>query len=142
MTLEESEEETSAQMNPENSTIEERKEVPVIQILPVTAVTVPVPGQPRRRVGRTPFQDYVGRCRKKIAELEEKITLTRDPAELRRLRSQLQAAKQRMNKSILEGKEQEHLEVILSFLSYDKRSAIRTCFFDFNVSDDLFKDIV
>ena len=139
MTLEESEEETSAQTNPESGTIEERKEVPVIQILPVT---VPVPGQPRRRVGRTPFEDYVGRCRKKIAELEEKITLARDPAELKRLRSLLQAAKQRMNKSILEGKELEHLDVILSFISADKRSAIRTCFFDFNVSDDLFKDIV
>ena len=47
-----------------------------------------------------------------------------------------------MNKSIREGKEQEHFEIILCFFPADKRVAARKKFFDFiNVSDDDFKDI-
>ena len=79
-------EEMSTQMNPVSDATEERKEVPMDQILPTT---VPVTEQPRRRVGRKPFQDYVGKCKAKIQELERKIERTQDPAELRRLRAQL-----------------------------------------------------
>ena len=83
-------EEMSTQENPVSDATEERKEVPMDQILPTTVpVTEPVSGQPRGRVGRRPFQDYVGKCRASIEELDRKIMRTRDPAELRRLRAQL-----------------------------------------------------
>ena len=130
-------------MNPVSDAIEKRKEVPMDQILPTTVpVTEPVSEQPRGRVGRRPFQDYVGKCKAKIQELKRKIERTQDPAQLRRLRAQLQAVKQRMNKKIQEDKEKEHLEILLCFLPADKRILARQTFFDFiNVSTDDFKDI-
>ena len=134
-------------MNSVSAATEEREGVPMDQILPTTVsviepVTEPVSVQPRGCVGRRPVQDYVGKCRARIEELARLINRAQDPAERKKLSAQLQAAKQRMNKSIRESKEQEHFEIILCFIPADKRVAARKTFFDFiNVSDDDFKDI-
>ena len=155
MALEDKREEKSAQMNSVSAATEERKGVPMDQIPPTTVpvtehvtedvtehVTEPVSVQPRGCVGRRPVQDYVGKCRARIEELARLINRAQDPAERKKLSAQLQAAKQRMNKSIRESKEQEHFEIILCFIPADKRVAARKTFFDFiNVSDDDFKDI-
>ena len=147
MALEDKREEKFAQMNPVSAATEERKEVPMDQILPTTVpvtehVTKPVSVQSGGRVGRRPVQNYVGKCRARIEELARLIKRAQDPAERKKLSAQLQAAQQRMNKSIREGKEQEHLEIILCFVPAHKRIAARKTFFDFiNVSDDDFKDI-
>ena len=130
-------------MNSVSAATEERKGVPMDQIPPTTVpVTEPVSVQSGGRVGRRPVQNYVGKCRARIEELWRKIKRAQGPAERKKLSAQLQAAKQRMNKSIRESKEQEHFEIILCFIPADKRIAARKTFFDFiNVSDDDFKDI-
>ena len=47
-----------------------------------------------------------------------------------------------MNNRILERKLIEHREIMLEFFQADRRRAIRQTIFDFDLSDDVFKDII